>query len=93
MKYDHNQICTKNNEIEIGKEYCYKEEGEICNVIVLEDKSNDKYLSFVLKIKENLTEGFANIGHEFNVSAALGKYAYNGMWRLWDLGEYIKVKK
>ena len=84
MKYTHNQICTRDSEIVVGKQYDYSEDGMRMRVKVLEDISDDERISFKLKI---LSEPK---GENFTVYAARGNYAYNGMWRLWDAGEYLR---
>ena len=89
MKYSHNQICTKDDEIEVGKQYCYKEgfPTVIAEVIILEDNSNDEFIAFKVKVIKAFDD-FPKAGEEFDISARRGKYAYSGMWRLWDSGTY-----
>jgi hypothetical protein len=88
-KYNHNQICTKDSEIEVGKKYQYYESLPtiIADVKVLEDNSDEEYLSFKLKVLKDLG-GTIQEGEIFHISAAQGHYAYAGMWRLYDLGTY-----
>ena len=81
MKYDHNQICTKGNEIVDGEHYDFKEESLVLPVEVISQEPTESWISFTLKeIGQN--------GEPFVVGAATGHYAYNGMWRLWDKGTY-----
>ena len=49
-KYDHNQICTHDNQVEVGGEYQYYEDGYVANVVVLEDQSNDEGVGFKFKV-------------------------------------------
>jgi hypothetical protein len=89
-KYEHNQICTTNNEIIVGNEYDYKEEGYECRVKVLEDNSDREGIGFLLKIvPHDRNHNFYENNQTFNVWAAAGKYAYNGMWRLYNVVEYL----
>jgi len=88
-KYQHNQICTDNSSIEVGKEYDYTEDGAPCRVKVLADESNDEMLAFKLEVTQDPTGRYGGVGSKFEVSAATGNYAFSGMWRLWDPGEYL----
>ena len=84
MKYDHNQICTKNNEVEVSNIYDFKEDSYIAEVEVLSATSDEEGIGFRLKVlKANY-----DLDKEFNCWAAAGKYAYSGMWRIWDRGIY-----
>ena len=87
--FDHNQICTKDKAVEVGKLYDYYEEGHICRVKVLEDTSDNDGIGFNLKIEETLSPLFKE-GTEFSCWAATGKFAYSGMWRIYNYGEYQK---
>ena len=89
MKFESSHICTTGKEIEVGKQYQYKEDGWICDVTILEDTSDDEKIEFKLRIDKKLDwpEGMTD---DFTVSAARGPGAYNGMWRLWNLGEYVR---
>ena len=84
MKYDHNQVCTKDNEVKVGEKYQYKEGFLVANVEVLEDRSNDDGVGFLLEIIDGPQKG-----RIFTCWAASGKYAYSGMWRLYDKGTYM----
>lgn len=84
MKYEHNQICTADKEIVVGHQYDYSEDSSRFRVVVLKDKSDEESLGFKLKI---LSEPRDVI---FDVFAARGEYAYSGMWRLYDPGEYLR---
>ena len=88
MKYDHNQICTKDNEIEVGKQYCYKEDQFIAEVIVVKDTSNKDGIGFDLKTVKSNAPSLFKVDKVFDIWAASGHYAYNGMWRLYDSGSY-----
>ncbi len=87
MKYNHNQICTKENEVVVGNLYQYKEDSWIADVKVIKDTSDEKGIRFDLKI---VRQNF-NIGGNgrFSCWAASGHYAYSGMWRLYDAGTYL----
>jgi hypothetical protein len=89
MKYSHNQVCTNNGEIEVGKEYDYKESLPtiISLVKVLADTSNEEFIEFELEVIKSF-HNFPKTGEKFSVSARRGHYAYGGMWRLWDAGTY-----
>jgi len=91
MQFDHNQICTKNNEIEVGKQYCYKEDSTIAEVKILADNSDKEFIRFTFEVIES-RDVLLKVGEHFSVSAKCGHYAYGGMWRLWDSGEYIWSK-
>ena len=86
MKYDHNQICTKDNEVEVGKDYDYKEDSSIFRVRVVKEESDKEGIGFKLEILEGPEKGTS-----FSCWAANGKYAYSGMWRLYDLNTYVNV--
>jgi hypothetical protein len=86
MKYDHNQICTQDNDITIGQEYTYKEDSYIAEVKVLKDNSDEKGIGFKLKV---LKESYPLGQKTFDCWAATGHYAYSGMWRLFDYGSYM----
>lgn len=88
MKYDHNQICTTGHEVNVGDKLQYKEDGYVCDVTVLADESNDKEIAFKLRV-DALLRWPGGVGEEFSCMAARGHYAYSGMWRLYDLGEYM----
>lgn len=88
-KYDHNQICTSGSVVEVGKQYQYYEDGMIVEVTVVEDRSDDKGIGFLLKIDKRLNWPEKGPG-QFSCWAALGKFAYSGMWRLYDMGTYGK---
>lgn len=83
MTYKHNQICTLNSDITIGHTYDYSEDWTRLRVEILEDNSDDEFISFRLKIVKGENKGMI-----FDVSARTGFYAYNGMWRLHDCGCY-----
>jgi hypothetical protein len=86
MKYEHNQICTKDGVVSVGQQYTYKEDFYVAEVKVLEDASDSKGIGFKLEVlKENVDSG----NKTFDVWAAVGHYAYSGMWRLYDLGTYM----
>ena len=87
MKYRHNQICTKGSDIEVGKQYCYKEDSFIAEVIVVKDSSDDKGIGFDLKVVKSGTPLFT-VDQVFGVWATTGHYAYSGMWMLFDSGAY-----
>jgi hypothetical protein len=85
MKYNHNQICTKDNRIIVGNIYDYKEDSYIAEVQVIKDTSDKAGIGFELKV---LSENFKLGKKKFNCWAATGHYAYSGMWRLFDKGSY-----
>jgi hypothetical protein len=87
-KYDHNQICTTNNEIEVGETYCYKEDSFIAQVKVLDDNTKPNGIGFELEVIKSYLN-LMKAGDIFSVWAADGKYGYSGMWRLYDKGTYI----
>lgn len=83
MKYKNNHICTKDQEIVIGQQYDYSEDGQRMRVLVLEDNSDKEAVRFKLKM---LTEPK---GVTFDFMATYHGGYYNGMGRLWDAGEYF----
>lgn len=86
MKFDHNQVCTQNDEVEVGKCYQYKEDSWVADVKVLETENGQDGIRFKLKVlKCNYPTGETT----FECWAAAGHYAYNGMWRLYDAGTYM----
>ena len=90
MKYDHNQICTADHEIVVGGVYCFKEEGLLAEVEVLEIESNKpNWIGFLLRpIK--VRRGYEDAYKEpFSVGATQGHYGYSGMWRLYDRDTYV----
>lgn len=90
MKYESNHICTTNNEVEVGKEYQYSEEGHVCDVVVLEQEEKEDWFEFKLKVlTTSRTTDFFSKGNVFTCGAVKGMYAYSGMWRLYDKGTYI----
>lgn len=90
MKYDSNHICTDNKEVVVGNQYQYFESGMVCDVTVLEDNSDSETIEFHLRIDKRLR--WPSGGEdEFTCNAARGLHAYSGMWRLYPLGEYIKI--
>ena len=92
MKFKHNQICTKNNEVIVGGKYQYYESIPliIMDVEVLEDTSDSERIEFVLKPLKIIAGSSFN-SEPFTIMAARGNYAYSGMWRLYDLGEYVSA--
>ena len=91
MKFNHNQVCTKNNEVEVGKQYCYKEDSMIVEVKILADNSDKEFIGFTVEVIES-RDDFLKVGEQFPISARRGHYAFSGMWRLWDSGEYVWSK-
>lgn len=90
-RYTHNQICTTNGEVEIGKQYQYYEDGYVADVTVLSDESDGEGIGFKLRVDRTLRWP-GEVGEEFQCWAKRGYYAYGGMWRLHDLGEYIVLR-
>jgi len=91
MKFDHNQICTKDNKIEVGKQYCYKEDSVIAEVKILADNSDKEFIRFTIEVVES-KDDVLKVGEQFPVSALRGHYAFSGMWRLNDSGTYLWSK-
>lgn len=87
MKFSHNQICTKDNEIEVGKQYCYREDSAVVEVKMLSDNSDEEFIRFTVEVVASRND-FLKVGEQFSISAKRGHYAYSGMWRLWDSGTY-----
>lgn len=92
MKYNSSHICTTDKEIEVGKQYQYKEDNWICDVTILEDISDEESIKFKLRI-DKMLDWPKDMSDDFIVSASHGFGAYNGMWRLWNLGEYVKLNE
>ncbi len=90
MKFDHEQICTKNNEIEVGKQYQYKEGSAIVGVKLISDNSDKEFIGFTVKVVEPIGDSF-KVGELFDVTAKRGHYAFSGMWRLYDSGTYMII--
>lgn len=91
MRYEHNQICTKDNEIVIGEIYDYEEDDWIAEVKIIKDTSDKDGIGFDCKIlRQNYKIDNEKI---FNCWAANGHYGYNGMWRLYDRGTYTNRLK
>ncbi|MBA7659154.1 hypothetical protein ES703_67125 [subsurface metagenome] len=90
MKFDHNQICTRNNEIEVGKQYIYRESLPtiIAEVKILSDDSDKEFIRFTVVVIKS-RGSFPKVGEQFSISAKRGHYAYGGMWRLEDSGTYL----
>ncbi len=89
MKFDHNQICTSNDEIEVGKQYIYRESLPliIAEVKILSDNSDEESIRFTAEVIKS-RDNFFKVGEQLSISARLGHYAYSGMWRLEDSGAY-----
>lgn len=86
----HSAICTKDGIVEVGKKYQYKE-GEpliLCDVEIVEDKSDKKDITFTVKVLKTYNDG-VEVGEIFDISANR-KFTgyYSGMWRLFDADEY-----
>lgn len=61
-------------------------------IVLVADKSDETEIRFRLKIVKHLHgPEIGPPGTEFEVSAAHGHYAYNGMWRLYRPGEYVAL--
>lgn len=93
-KYNHPQISTNNNTIEVGKTYQYKEDSAILLVEILEDNSDNEKVAFKLKVLDNYNCRMAELcglvkDKEFDVSAAYHNGAYSGMWRLYPENAYM----
>lgn len=87
MKYNYNQICTQDSEVNVGETYQYKESSFVANVKVLEDNSNKEWVSFKLEITNGPDKGQV-FTMDF-IRLLDGKpYAYSGMARLYDYGTY-----
>jgi len=80
-------IDTVNNEVEVGKQYQYREDSRIIYVEVLKDLSDKYNLHFKLRNLSN--DGFFPI--EFEVRAIRGSYAYQGMWKLLPPDFYVSL--
>lgn len=93
MKFSHNQIVTKDGKIEVGKQYCYKEDWMIVEVKIISNDSNKEFVGFTLEVVEVIADSCFEVGEQFNITAIRGHYAYNGMWRLWDSGEYVLIRQ
>ena len=83
-----NSICTDNNEVEVGKKYQYYESMPlvICDVKVIEDNSDEKYVSLKLKVLKYIAGIKLKKGYEFSVSMINEPGAFSGMWRLYPEG-------
>lgn len=92
MKYQSNYICTKDSEIEVGKQYQYKETLPSCiwKVTVMADNSTAGEVSFNLRVDEVLQGDARDVGHifDFSYNTKYANGAYAGMVRLYDAGEY-----
>ena len=89
LTIDHQQICTEEQTIEVGKQYQYKEDSLIADVEVLSVEETDIWFDMELKIiKSNIDVGDAKV---FTAGASKGKFAYSGMWKLYDLGTYCEI--
>lgn len=86
--YNHNQICTTGKRVDVDKQYCYYEDGMACEVTVFEDNSDDEGIRLKLGIVAAPPKSLFKVGYTFEVFACAGRYAYWGMWRLYDSGEY-----
>lgn len=85
MKFDHNQVQTQGDEVQVGECYQYKEDSWIADVRVLATRSDGEGIGFKLEVLQcNYPLGEP----VFDCWAALGHYGYNGMWRLYDAGTY-----
>jgi hypothetical protein len=87
MKFEHNQVCTKDGIVEVGKSYQYKEEGSIFTVGVTGMRSDEAGIGFDLVVI-NVVAGRPPVQKNFSCWAAHGRYAYSGMWRIYDAGKY-----
>ena len=85
-KYQHNQVYV---DIVVGETYCYYEDGQACNVKLLEDNSDAEGVKFKLEILDAPRKSDFKVGAIFDVFASSGDYCYSGMWRLYPVGEYI----
>ena len=85
MKYNHNQIKTRTNEIVVGNDYAYFEEfpNAIAMVKVLEDNSDAEHIRFKLEVTRAIHPSMTE-GKVFECSAAVGLYSYDGMWIIKD---------
>ncbi|CAN5535081.1 hypothetical protein BH23BAC1_BH23BAC1_30310 [soil metagenome] len=93
MIFDHNQIFTRNKEVEEGKFYAYKETPLFCLVLCLKNLSDKEYIRFELKVFDVLDDNFKFfIGNKFSCSAATGKYGYWAMWKFYDMEYFSYVK-
>lgn len=92
MKFEGNFVCTKDKEVEIGKEYQYYESMPtcICNVLIEDMHNNEDGYGFKFKVTKALTNNVVE-GNIFDVAAAHGNYAYGGMWRLYDKDTYTNT--
>lgn len=90
MKFDHNQILTRDKEIEVGKQYIYRESmpSILAEVKILADDSDEEFIRFTVEVIKS-REDFTKIDGQFTISARRGHYAYGGMWRLEDSGTYL----
>lgn len=89
QKFNGNFVMTTNSEVETGEEYCYYESMPtvICNVKVIDMHNDENGYGFSFEVTVPITKNI-NVGDRFSVGAAHGNYAYGGMWRLYNKGEY-----
>lgn len=90
MKFEGNFVMTKNNEVNVGDEICYYESLPlmVCDCLVLDLWKNQEEYGFKLQVVKPISKHGGTPGEVFEVSAVHGHYAYGGMWRIYDKGEY-----
>lgn len=90
MRFDHNQIMTAQKIVRAGQVYQYTEDSQLAVVMPLYCRQTEDMIEFELKVlRAPEFSGFHSmVGKTFKVSAALGHYAYGGMWRIWNRTEY-----
>ncbi len=89
MIFQGNFVCTTNHEVNVGDIVCYYESLPtcICDCEVLDCYNNESEYGFKLKVVTPITDNTKK-DEVFTCSATPGYFAYAGMWRLYNKGEY-----
>ena len=94
MKIDASFVETKGNEIEVGKQYQYKESmpNMLFDITILEDLCNEKEWRFKYQVDKvlqgksyGLRDGEEN---EFMCNKEYANVYHGGMFRIYDAGTY-----